>query len=1011
VIAQRLLEEADDPADDDDDPADDDDDAENENEETAKRLINWLAAKAPLFGDDSGVLDLQRSKLYSASGDEAKAREILISLIRREDGISADSPIKAALSELGAVYYDTSASDEMIARAITGVLHSEVFLPDSVLGRGYSRFLNNLLKYERVSVAVSRVDAGGYPTVRAYLNVNGKKDGVQELANDFETGDFTFADNGFGLPVQNVKRILDDTVNFVSIALVIDGSGSMAGNPMENAKKAVEACIRNLRPETQELAIVMYDVSAAILTPLTDDTAELRRGAANLVAAGGTVISSGLLAGLEALKSAAGTKAIILMTDGMDNSPEQMDAAIALAQESNVAVYTVSTGGGDREYMEYIARQTGGIYMEAATDPELVNVYTALQNYIVNNYCFEYTVTEDIESNPRVLSVGLKDYEVGGSRTYGYGDLVFARDGSYIRRGDSGSLRLLSAEPAAIPAEDAKLGVPVLINAVGAADGSKVFINGVEVSDVKTAGGSAVAFTLSGKYQPGPLSLTVRLPDGTSRTTDQLIKITGDSARQLVRRTIALGGAGNSLYADIMEQTDEYTLKLSGNVVLNGFLQASSAVTIQSEAPIAANGGDLTVLSGDIIGSGAAYVDFAADGTENYGLSAFGGKSLKVLDSFAFHFDEMSINVNNSGTTLFLPGFGTVYGDAQFDGAELTITPIGRTPLLELQENLNYALNGLPLKQNAASPAISTITGYTVPNQSAGDANDGIEVYANNMVITVRKDFVSAVGDGAVRGHLGLVEINDGEFVMDTTDRVSMFHISGTAQLNPLPDIIGIEGQTPLTITSAGWYPDGITFSTTGFSVNAAGLSECFIQGTRPKALDGAVDVNLSLNIENEPYKGQISALLGDILLNGDQVELICSSDRNERGIRVYDSQNPDLYVILKNDGVVIPIGGLDELTLFGSDLGGEISGEVLVNERQMILSLEVDGHLDNSYYGIRHDGKASLAVKLPRNVRSGSITESVTITYGEKTLTYTAALVGNIRPKDGFYVYKEDTR
>jgi len=170
----------------------------------AKRIINWLTARSPLLGDRSGVIDLQLSRLYTASGNDEKAREILLELLKRGEKISDTSPVKPALEQLGNVYYDSAASDDDIAAVINALSDNDAFLTDSVLNRGYSQFLNNFLKYERVSVFISRVNADNFPTVRAYMNVNGKKDGNEELANDFAVNDFTFTDNGFEIPIKNM---------------------------------------------------------------------------------------------------------------------------------------------------------------------------------------------------------------------------------------------------------------------------------------------------------------------------------------------------------------------------------------------------------------------------------------------------------------------------------------------------------------------------------------------------------------------------------------------------------------------------------------------------------------------------------------------------------------------------------------------------------------------------------------------------------------------------------------
>lgn len=975
----------------------------------AKRIINWLLAQVPLFGDKSGVIDLQLSKLYIASGDDEKARELLVELMRASDELHEDSPVKTGLERLKSVYYDNSASEEDISTAIHSLLNGEAFLPDSILSRGYSQFLNNFLKYERVSVFISRVDAVDYPIVRAYLNVNGRHDGVEELANDFRTEDFTFSDNGFAISTRDVKRIEDDSNNFISIALVIDGSGSMDGERIENARRAVEACIDNLTPETQELSVVLYENEAAVLAPLTNDVSELRAAAAGINANGGTNIPAGLRGGIASLEDAAGTKAIILMTDGEDGNPGEMPAAIEAAQAENIAVFTVSTGGGNREYMENIARQTGGFYMEAFTDAELVNVYTALQNFIVNNYCFEYTVSEDKESNPRVLTIGLKDYEVASSRTYAYGGVVLARDGSYIVRGNSGALRLLYAEPSVVSATDAQLGVPIFLNATGVTEGAQVYINGDKVKNVSTVSDSVIAFVLEGKYPQGALQVNVRLADGTSRSSDSLLAIAGGSDSRLAGQTILLGN-GNTLYADAVEQKDDYTLILSGNVILNGLIRTDSRVTLQSNVPVSSSGGRLSVGSGYVTGSGSAYVDFAAPKGEpaNYGQLAFGGSSARVMDIFSFYFDGNVLDFSYSGTVLRLPGFGEVYGDIRFDGSEITCTVNGGYELTDLQNNLNYVLNGVAPGQNKVSTAMQTITGHLSRYQNSSYNGNGLYASAEMLTIVIRTDFMEITGSGFVNGYLGTLGVDDARVAIDTGRMDSMYEIRGNLKFDNLSRTLNIEGQFPFSIQAAGYYPDTLTFDAGRLSVQAGNLHQYFTEDVTPEGLEGSIDVQYPVKLDNEPYRGQIGELLTDVSLSCDRVTFVSTSEWNKNGIKVYSSGNPDFYVIFTSEGIEIPVKDVDELSLFGSRLGGEISGTAMLTEWQIALNLNVDGHLDNGYYSVEHDGRAGFRTVLPRGSYAGSRI-TVTLSYDGKTINYEATAGGNINIQNGFSTYAED--
>ena len=95
-------------------------------------------------------------------------------------------------------------------------------------------------------------------------------------------------------------------------------------------------------------------------------------------------------------------------------------------------------------------------------------------------------------------------------------------------------------------------------------------------------------------------------------------------------------------------------------------------------------------------------------------------------------------------------------------------------------------------------------------------------------------------------------------------------------------------------------------------------------------------------------------------------------------------------------------------LCCFGTELGGEITGTATVTDREIILSIDVDGHLDNEHFSIRHDGRANISLVLYRNANSRS-TINVTLAFDGRTLTYTATTTGNIIPQDGFNVYAEE--
>jgi Ca-activated chloride channel family protein len=108
-----------------------------------------------------------------------------------------------------------------------------------------------------------------------------------------------------------------------SVAIVLDRSGSMLGQPWQDAQAAAMVLIDKLGPD-DELAIVSYSTVAELVLPLGPATVDNRRRAkaaiAALIADGGTNISGGLSLGADELGRARATlRRMVLISDGQAN--------------------------------------------------------------------------------------------------------------------------------------------------------------------------------------------------------------------------------------------------------------------------------------------------------------------------------------------------------------------------------------------------------------------------------------------------------------------------------------------------------------------------------------------------------------------------------------------------------------------------------------------------------------------------------------------------------------------
>jgi tetratricopeptide (TPR) repeat protein len=77
-----------------------------------KRAINFVLSREPLFGDSTGMLDLQLAKLYLAAGDRSTAKTYIWKVIGRSGSISDTSPIKQALGDVTAAVNQLGSSSD-----------------------------------------------------------------------------------------------------------------------------------------------------------------------------------------------------------------------------------------------------------------------------------------------------------------------------------------------------------------------------------------------------------------------------------------------------------------------------------------------------------------------------------------------------------------------------------------------------------------------------------------------------------------------------------------------------------------------------------------------------------------------------------------------------------------------------------------------------------------------------------------------------------------------------------
>lgn len=155
----------------------------------------------------------------------------------------------------------------------------------------------------------------------------------------------------------------------ISLALVLDTSGSMSGSKMEDARRAAHRLV-DLLTERDELALVSFGTELTVaerrrINP--QSRASFHAAIDALQAAGSTNISGGLEAGWKALRGAPGSRRLMLVSDGQPTVGLTTEGELAslsgLVHDDAITVTALGVGADiDGPLMIHLSERGGGMY-------------------------------------------------------------------------------------------------------------------------------------------------------------------------------------------------------------------------------------------------------------------------------------------------------------------------------------------------------------------------------------------------------------------------------------------------------------------------------------------------------------------------------------------------------------------------------------------------------------------------------------------------------------------------
>lgn len=208
----------------------------------------------------------------------------------------------------------------------------------------------------------------------------------------------------------------------LSAVLTLDTSGSMKRR-LSDAQAAAKSFLTMLQSQ-DKVQVIRFSRDVKTIYPLGADRRAAEVAIDGTVARGDTALWDALYASVESLREVAGRKAIILLSDGVDDdgtgkplSKRSVAGVLALARQVNVPIYAIGLGTElDELALKKVAGETGALYLNAVEASELTRLYDSIGRQLAGQYTISYT--SNLPADGSEHRVQLKVGESTGTKSY-----------------------------------------------------------------------------------------------------------------------------------------------------------------------------------------------------------------------------------------------------------------------------------------------------------------------------------------------------------------------------------------------------------------------------------------------------------------------------------------------------------------------------------------------------------------------------------------------------------------
>ena len=287
---------------------------------------------------------------------------------------------------------------------------------------------------ETPNITITQVDVSQFPRVTLYLSATNA------------AGEPVAVDASKLIIKEDDREITPETVEGegevggLTSMLVMDVSGSMLHDQKLVIAKSVAKEYVNQMRSSDQAGLISFSDQIRVVQDVTGDKELLAEKIDSIYATGDTAMYDALMKAVEVLNPLSGRKAVIALTDGMDNrSVNKPDDVVDAIGDKGLSISTIgfgvpNQGNGnvtalDEKALTYLAENAGGNYGFAKDEASLQKIYQRYDRALKSEYTISYTSPSKLRDGiGRHLTVSLADGAAGVSSSieagYNPGGLV-----------------------------------------------------------------------------------------------------------------------------------------------------------------------------------------------------------------------------------------------------------------------------------------------------------------------------------------------------------------------------------------------------------------------------------------------------------------------------------------------------------------------------------------------------------------------------------------------------------